>query len=54
MTQLWIELRKIYSLLVVADRWDAAVGEHWQTSQLNIQPERIQGFMQTIKDKAKS
>jgi CRISPR-associated endonuclease/helicase Cas3 len=53
MSQLWIELRKIYSLLAAADRWDAAVGEQWQTMPLNIQPGRIQDFMQTVKDKAR-
>lgn len=52
MSKLWINQRKIYSLLVAADRWDAAVGNEWQTDGLNIEPLRIQGFLQTIKDKA--
>lgn len=52
MSKLWIDLRKIYSLLVAADRWDAAVGKEWQTDGLNIEPLRIQGFLETIKDKA--
>lgn len=46
MSQLWLELRKIYSLLAAADRWDAAVGQEWQGKVLQPQPQKIIQFMQ--------
>jgi len=53
MSKLWLNMRKIYSLLVSADRWDAVIGRDWQTELLNIQPGRIQGYLQAIQVKAR-
>lgn len=46
MSLLWLELRKIYSLLVAADRWDAAVGTTWQGNTWQPQPHKIDLFRQ--------
>ena len=52
MRELWLDQRKIYGLLVAADRWDAAVGKEWQTEVLNIEPQRFQAYLHTITEKA--
>lgn len=46
MSLLWLELRKIFSLLVAADRWDAAVGTTWQGTAWQPQPHKIDLFRQ--------
>jgi CRISPR-associated endonuclease/helicase Cas3 len=53
MRELWLDQRKIYGLLVAADRWDAAVGKEWQTEVLNIEPQRFQAYLHTITEKAR-
>lgn len=53
MSKLWLDLRKIYSLLVTADRIDAVIG-NWETTKLNILPDRIHQYLDKIKNEANS
>lgn len=53
MSKLWLELRKIYSLLVAADRLEATIGE-WDTTSLNILPDKINQFLNNIRNEANS
>lgn len=46
MSHLWLELRKIFSLLVTADRWDAAVGTEWQAKCWHPQAQKFTQFIQ--------
>lgn len=53
MSQHWLTMRKTYSLLVAADRWDAAVGGEWKKEHWSLQPQRIEAFLKKIQDESK-
>lgn len=52
MSQLWLELRKLYSLLVTADRWDATVSSDWQPQKLRHNPQKFEDFIKQKHDQA--
>lgn len=52
MVKLWLSIRKLYSLLVAADRLEAVVGGLWEKNRLDIIPSRINNFLNNIKNKA--
>lgn len=52
MSQAWLDLRKVYSLLVAADRWDAAVGSDWNGALWTAQPQQIKTFLKKIQEES--
>lgn len=52
MSHLWLALRKIYSLLITADRWDATVGSEWRPQNWQYKPQKFTQFMQQKRDQA--
>jgi CRISPR-associated endonuclease/helicase Cas3 len=52
MSQLWLDLRKLYSLLVAADRWDATVSNDWQPQKWHYDPQKFIDFINQKYDQA--
>lgn len=52
MSQLWLDLRKLYSLLITADRWDATVSSAWQPQKWHYDPQKFVDFIKQKYDQA--
>lgn len=52
MSQLWLALRKVYSLLIAADRWDATVSTEWRPHIWHYDQQKFTQYIQQKHEQA--
>ena len=52
MSQLWLTLRKVYSLLIAADRWDATVSSEWRPQRWQYDQQKFTQYIQQKHEQA--